>query len=733
MNLDDALQTFIAESRELLLNMEDLLLLLEREAQDPEALNAIFRAAHTIKGSAGLFGFETIVRFTHVVENLLDRARNNEFVIDEILTALLLECSDHMNTLIDAVAEGKQNLDDAVLQRQSELLGRLTQYASAHQMSIASCEPPDCVTRDQGAVIEQGSWHISLRFGRDVLRNGLDPASFVRYLRHLGEIVNITTLFDAMPPADEMDPESCYLGFEIDLMSDADKATIADAFEFVRDDCEIRILPPNSKIEEYVALISSFGDGNERLGEILIASGAVTRSELEQALMEQAASATGTSRLGEILIEEELAQPQVVQAALEKQKNVKNKRDSENRYIRVDAAKLGQLIDQVGEMVIANASASLIAKRSSDGALLEAMSAMGRLVEGIRDSALSLRMVEIAETFNRFQRVVRDVSKELGKEITLKISGGETELDKTVVEKIADPLTHLVRNSIDHGIESVDVRIARGKPQAGTIALNAFHESGGIVIKVSDDGGGLDTDRILAKAIEKGIVSSTPTLSEDEIFNLVFEPGFSTAEQVTDLSGRGVGMDVVRRNIEALRGNIELSSARGQGTTFTIRLPLTMAIIDGFLIEVGDASFVAPLDMVVECLEHSQQERDAMEQRAYLNLRGEILPLIRLRELLGIEGSLPARENIMVVRYGTHKAGLVVDQLLGEFQTVIKPLGQVFRHLRGISGSTILGSGDVALILDIPELVQQAASRENQQTARLSHPASASLADALHI
>ena len=407
MNLDDALQTFIAESRELLLNMEDLLLLLEREAQDPEALNAIFRAAHTIKGSAGLFGFETIVRFTHVVENLLDRARNNEFVIDEILTALLLECSDHMNTLIDAVAEGRQHLDDAVLQRQSELLDRLTQYASAHQMSIASCEPPNCVTRDQGAVIEQGSWHISLRFGRDVLRNGLDPASFVRYLRHLGEIVNITTLFDAIPPADEMDPESCYLGFEIDLMSDADKATIADAFEFVRDDCEIRILPPNSKIEEYVALISSFGDGNERLGEILIASGAVTRSELEQALMEQAASATGSSRLGEILIEEELAQPQVVQAALEKQKNVKNKRDSENRYIRVDAAKLGQLIDQVGEMVIANASASLIAKRSSDGALLEAMSAMGRLVEGIRDSALSLRMVEIAETFNRFQRVVK--------------------------------------------------------------------------------------------------------------------------------------------------------------------------------------------------------------------------------------------------------------------------------------------------------------------------------------
>lgn len=722
MNLEAALQTFIVESRELLQSMEDSLLLLEREPDNADAINATFRAMHTIKGSAGLFGLDEIVRFTHVVESLLDRARNNDIRVDDTLTALMLECGDHIGHLVGKAA-GDQPADQAALEaRQLDLLGRLGKLSQAGVPDLAQAEGRPVeqdthVSRDGGGDVGVGTWHISLRFGRDVLRNGMDPASFLRYLTTLGDVISTTTLCDAMPAAAEMDPESCYLGFEIDLRSEASKEAIEGAFEFVRDDCQIRILPPNSRIEAYVQLIESLPENNDRVGEILVASGAVTQAELEQALRQQQACAEGKARIGELLVDSRVVQEEVIHAALDKQKQIKDKRAVESRFVRVDAAKLEELINQVGEMVIAGASATLLARRNPDGALHEAMSLMGRLTEEIRDCALSLRMVEIGETFHRFQRVVRDVSRELGKEIVLEINGGDTELDKTVVEKITDPLTHLVRNAIDHGIESAQLRRERGKTAGGTIRLNAFHESGSIVIEIADDGGGLDRDRILRKAVEKGLVGATQQPSDQEIYNLVFEAGFSTADQVTNLSGRGVGMDVVRRNIEALRGSIELDSRPGEGTTFRIRLPLTLAIIDGFLIEVGDSSLVVPLDMVVECLELSEADRQAAASRRYLNLRGEVLPFIRLREQLSIDGEPARRENVVVVRFGSQKAGLVVDHLLGEFQTVIKPLGQVFRHLRGISGSTILGSGEVALILDVPALVQQAASREYEQTA----------------
>jgi two-component system chemotaxis sensor kinase CheA len=346
--------------------------------------------------------------------------------------------------------------------------------------------------------------------------------------------------------------------------------------------------------------------------------------------------------------------------------------------------------------------------------LLEATATLSRLVEEVRDSALTLRMVQIGGTFNRFQRVVRDVSKELGKDIDLVISGADTELDKTVVEKIGDPLTHLVRNSMDHGIESAAVRLARGKPAKGTLKLNAYHDAGSVVIEVSDDGGGLNKDRILKKAIERGLVSEGAALSDKEIHNLIFEAGFSTADVVSNLSGRGVGMDVVRRNIQALRGTVDLHSVEGQGSTVRIRLPLTLAIIDGFLVGVGNATYVIPLDMVVECIELSATDHDASDKR-YLNLRGEVLPYRRLREHFEVEGEPARRENIVVVRYGEQRAGLVVDKLLGEFQTVIKPLGKVFNQIQGMGGFTILGSGEVALILDVPSLMKQVVGAEMRQ------------------
>jgi two-component system chemotaxis sensor kinase CheA len=722
MNLEQALQTFIEESRELLSAMEDALLVLEGNPGDTDAIAAVFRAMHTIKGSAGLFGLDHIVSFTHVAESVMDRVRDGKLVVDEPLAALLLACGDHIGDLVDRLAAGQVE-PDADLRASDEIL---LNHLRTHLGAAAPAKPAGVplereapVRREGGGLVASDAWHISVRFGQDLFRNGFDPLSFVRYLGTLGRLVHVETLTDTMPEARDMDPESCYLGFEIRLLSTADKSAIEGAFDFVRDDCSLSILPPHSHIREYLRLIEALPEDNARLGEILVACGALTARELEEALLHQgletvalAAGQPAAPPLGEILVERKMMQPEVVGAALEKQQHVHDAKAREARIIRVDAAKLDHLINLVGELVIAGAGANLLAGRSGDGALQEATALISRFVEDIRDGALRLRMVQIGETFSRYNRVVRDVGKELGKDIELTITGAETELDKSVVEKIGDPLMHLVRNAMDHGLEQPEVRIAAGKPARGALRLNAYHDSGSIVIEVSDDGGGLNRDRILHKAMERGLVSPNQKLSEQEIHMLIFAPGFSTAEQVSNLSGRGVGMDVVRRNIEALRGTVELDSEPGRGTTVRIRLPLTLAIIDGFLVGVAGASYVIPLDQVLECVELSEADRQAAHLRSYVDLRGEVLPFIRLRDYFEHEGAWPKRENIVVVKHAGQKAGIVVDELQGEFQTVIKPLGRMFAHLRGIGGSTILGSGEVALILDVPSLLQRAASNE---------------------
>ena len=716
INIDQALQTFIAEARELLEDMENSLLRLESDPEDAEIIGAIFRAAHTIKGSAGLFGLDQVVGFTHIVENVLDRVRDGSIPIEGNLVALLLESCDHMLELVNVIADQGGQLNEAALERDRALRQRLQAYQGVQAGHAAVVVEPE-LEASGGGVEGADNWHLSLRFDREILKNGMDPISFFRYLATLGEIVSIITLPDAMPPVSEMDPELCYLGFEINYKSDADKNTIAGVFDFVRENSSIRILPPHSKVAEYVELIRSLPEDEKRLGDMLIASGALTRQELEEGLNAQQKNPKDDGSappLGEILVEQRSVEKEVVQAALEKQNQTRESKTKENRYVRVHADKLDELINLVGELVIAGAGANLLAQRANDSSLQEATSTMSRLVEEIRDGALKLRMVPIGDTFSRFQRVVRDVSKELGKDIDLVISGAETELDKTVVEKIGDPLMHLVRNAMDHGIESADKRLAAGKPAKGTLKLNAYHDSGSIAIEISDDGGGLNRDRILQKALERGLIQPSQTLTDQEIYNLIFEAGFSTAEAVTNLSGRGVGMDVVKRNIVALRGTVDLDSRAGEGTTVRIRLPLTLAIIDGFLVGVDKSSYVVPLDMVIECVELSEAERQGMKERSYLNLRGEVLPLVPLRAHFEVEGSHSRRENVVVVQYAGQKAGLVVDELLGEFQTVIKPLGKLFSNLRGISGSTILGTGEVALILDVPSLVQQAVNAEQK-------------------
>jgi two-component system chemotaxis sensor kinase CheA len=710
MNLDQALLIFIAESRELLEDMESSLLALEQADDKTELINSIFRAAHTIKGSSGLFSLDHVVAFTHVVENVLDKVRAGTLAIGDDLVATLLLCCDHIKSLIDGVQAGQTEADEASTAAGAPLLVQLhAVLGTPGGASAALVAKPDEDSTQRIVGKEGGSdhWHISMQFGPEVLRMGMDPLSFIRYLSTLGRIVDILTIPDKLPAAADMEPELCYLAYELSLDTKADKAAIERAFEFVQGDVRLRILPPNSRIEDYIRLIKESPEITERVGEMMVRCGALTRQELDNALSAQA-DTIPQRPLGSILVEQRSVPAAVVDAALNKQKQVKEVQAQESRSVRVDADKLDQLINLVGELIIAGASVNMIAHRAKVTELAEATSKLSMLVEDVRDSALQLRMVKIGATFSRFQRVVHDVSRDLGKDVALIIDGEDTELDKTVVEKIGDPLMHLVRNSMDHGIESAELRIARGKPAQGTLKLNAFHDSGAIVITVQDDGGGLKRERILSKAIERGLVDAGHHLSDAEVYALIFEPGFSTAEQITNLSGRGVGLDVVKRNITALRGTVGLTSEEGVGTTVTVRLPLTLAIIDGFLVEVGKRVFAIPLDMIEECVAYT-----AEPDHDYTNLRGQVLPFIRLRELFGITAPPPVKgENIVVLKYAGQKAGLVVDTLLGEFQTVIKPLGQMFNQVTCISGSTILGSGDVALILDVPQLVRRSVSSQ---------------------
>ncbi|BES69084.1 chemotaxis protein CheA [Marinobacter nanhaiticus D15-8W] len=713
MNMDQALQTFLDESRELLSDMERILLELESNPGDAEELrNALFRCVHTVKGSAGMFGLDHVVNFTHVVENVLDRLRAEEIELDSALADLLLRCRDHISLLVEVL--NPADADD-LKPTGDELLSELEPYQS---LSAQVPGATSGIGAETDSSLATGTWHISIRVNEDALRHGMDPLGFIRFLGTLGELVSVTTLQDNLPAPDAFDAEACYLGFEIDLKTDAGQAAIEDVFEFAGDLYELHLVPPGSSLNEFMALLEALPEGPERLGEILVATGVLSESALAQCLQLQDFGKVmqGSRPIGEILVEQGAVEQGQVDAALAKQQQVKARRSKKPvQHFRIQADKLDRLINLVGELVISSAAVNLDALRSGDAASRETAANLNLLVEDIRDSALDLRMVPIGDTFQRFQRTVRDVAAELGKDIELDITGADTELDKTVVEKIGDPLTHLVRNACDHGIESPAVREGKGKPTQGTVHLNAYHESGAVVIEVSDDGGGLNRDRILKKAIERELVKADADLSDREVFELIFEPGFSTVDQVTNLSGRGVGMDVVRRNIEALRGMVEVvSPGVAGGTTFRIRLPLTLAIIDGFLARVGEATYVVPLELVVECTELNAVELQQDEDRHYVNLRQEVLPLIRLREHFRLSGVPSRRQNIIVVRHGGQKVGLVVDELLGEQQTVIKPLSGIFAHLKGLSGSTILGSGQVALILDVPALIPQISQREQQ-------------------
>ena len=727
---------FVDESAQMLRQFEDALLVMESDPSDAENLNAAFRAAHTIKGTAGLFGCDAVVAFTHEVETVMEAMRSNELSVSEPCVALLLKSRDQMEKLLAEV--DSTHRDPAVAQASIDL-GAALRALRQGAAGPAAGPSEDADLLSEAATVSPGSadgskvgaalWHVSLRFLPDALRNGLDPLAFLRYLGTLGEVRNQLTLVDPVPALDSLDAETCHLGFEIRLHADTSREQIEQVFEFAVDDCTLQILGPGSSTDDVDALIEKVArDVEEELllrdwfdaagpisaprrsvqaqqdANLTPSAKAGTHGDIDTLTPVNAAPAQPTRTTDLVAVATPVA-PERREPSGNRRGNAPGRRNADQSFIRVRADKLDHLIDLIGELVIASSGAQLVAQTESSPRFTEAAQRISDLVESARDGALGLRMVPIGETFTRFQRVVRDVSKLLNKEVELQITGGDTELDKSMVETLADPLMHLVRNSLDHGLEPTEDRVANGKHPQGRLALHAYHESGSVVIEVSDDGRGLNRDRILNKAIARGLVSPDQVLSDNEVNQLICLPGFSTAEQVTDISGRGVGMDVVKRNIEALRGQIYIASEEGVGTTMQIRLPLTLAIIDGFLASVAGVSYVLPLEIVAECIETPPTfDLQGTAAAGCFDLRGEVVPYLDMRRCFGHSDARPARQSLIVVRTSGNRLGLLVDRLLGEHQTVIKPLSGIFQNVEGIAGSTILGSGEVALILDVAAL-----------------------------
>ena len=703
-----AMPAFISESIEQTEAIETLLLELEQHPDDREMLDSLFRCAHTVKGSAGIFGLTPVVEFTHHVETLLDQMREGAVALTPDISTLLLQCNDQIRFLVTSTPDAQSDTDEQREQR-ADLVVRLRALTEGTGSSVQGGGTGIAASASEPAAAGAPTvWTISARFGPEVFRNGMDPLSIARYLAGMGTVQRMQCGIEDVPALVNLDPEACYLSFRMELASSAGREQIVEAFSFVADDCQLDVSAPETATQKLARAIEEMPE-TPRLGDLLVAVGAVSQDTLTQVLSTQRPTpgmpATSKPKLGGLLESQAGVAPEVVEAALGKQQKLRESGGEEGRYIRVQADRLDAVINLLGELVIASAGATLLARTAHDSRLLEANLAMNSLIEEIRNGTLGLRMVPVGETFSRFRRVVRDTAASLGKEVHFEIVGGDAELDKSMVEKIADPLMHLVRNSLDHGLEPPQERLAAGKPATGRLTLSAQHETGAILIRIEDDGRGINRERVLQRAWNRGLVEQGVVPSDDAIHMLIFEPGFSTAEQITNLSGRGVGMDVVRRNIESLRGTLKLNSRPGQGLQVDIRLPLTLAIIDGFMVGLGASKFVLPLESVVEVIECGSTTRHADSSGRYcMELRGAMLPVVRLRNLYDIAATSAERVSVVVVQSSRGHYGIEVEQLLGQQQTVIKPLGRLFRTLRGISGSSILGSGEVALILDVASL-----------------------------
>lgn len=695
---------FFEEASEHLSTMEDGLLQLEQHPTDLDLLNRIFRAAHSIKGNSGMFGFTAVGQFTHKMETLLDQLRNERVSVTPEITDVLLRSTDTLKILIEAARGGPAPDADTLLGLERELataaeggpaLGSDSAPASHKSPALPASTPSRAGLHRYRITWVAPSW---------LFQRGLDPIRMLGELEDLGTLVSRTLDISRIPSFDAMDAESCYLGWTLELDTPKEQAVVEAVFDFVREEGELVI---ESCIPSAASSAPSDASGPKPLGEILIDSGVVSRETLDKALSQQ-------KKLGEILIEHQAATPQQISQALQKQGEsaTQTKKSGDAASIRVDTGKIDKLINLVGELVITQSMLSSLGTRfdmSQLPVLIERVAQLERNTREIQERVMGIRMLPIGSTFSRFPRLVRDLSGKAGKKIQLLLSGEETELDKTVIESIGDPLTHLVRNSADHGLEPPEERIAAGKPEHGTIRMNAFHEGGSICITVEDDGRGLNRDKILAKAIKQGLITEGDKLSDDQINGLIFRPGFSTAETITDVSGRGVGMDVVKKNIEALGGTVSIKTTMGAGTTFTLKLPLTLAIIEGMTVRVGRESYIIPLVSILESIQPTATSVTTITGKGeVVEVRGSYHPIVRLSDVFSVRPDCedPTKAILVMLETEQERVAVMVDELLGQQQVVIKSLEKNFRKVEGIAGATILGDGTVSFILDVRGLIE---------------------------
>lgn len=696
--MEQAIATYREEAGELLAELETSLLELEETPDDNDLINRVFRAMHTIKGSGAMFGFDEIAAFTHEVETVFDMVRNGKMTVSKRLLDLTLKSRDHISYLLGCPLD-----EDVDRSAGDEIIAGLRQLApkpetAQHGAGEITAAALPAISEEELA--NESTWRIRFRPAPNILMCGTNPLSLINELRGLGT-AHVVAQFDGIPPLADLTPENCYIYWDVILTTTHGEDSIRDVFIFVEDDCDIKI-----ELIDKSGLIDKEA-GYKKLGDILVERGDLSPVEMQKVLMLQ-------KRFGELLVEQGIISSEKVQSALVEQQHVKGVRKERSETppaetaasIRVPAERLDQLINLVGEMVTVQAHLSQVSLSVGDATFIAISEEVERLTNELRDTALNIRMLPIGSTFSKFKRLVRDLSSELGKEIEMETFGAETELDKTVIEKLNDPLVHIIRNSIDHGIEMPETRRAAGKPATGKVSLSAEHSGDSVLITIKDDGAGLDRDAIRSKAIERGLLAGNAEPADKEIYALIFAPGFSTAARITSVSGRGVGMDVVKRGIEGLRGSIGVDSVKGQGTTITLKIPLTLAIIDSLLVKIGSDHFVLPLAAIEECIELTREDITRSHGRNLANVRGAIIPYIPLRQHFCIAGQGPDIEQIVIADIHGTKVGFVVDHVVGEHQTVIKSLGKMYRNVKGVSGATILGDGTVALILDMDVLLQ---------------------------
>ncbi|MGB4268697.1 MAG: chemotaxis protein CheA [Spirochaetota bacterium] len=686
---DDAIkQVFLAETKELLENLENDIVRYE-ETKDPELIHSIFRYVHTLKGGSGMAGYDDVYQFTHTLENILDLVRNGMLPMNDLLADIVFASIDVIRLRLYSEEDpSKFEEKFAILQ------------AKIHDIeSILQIKEEKTVEQKKPDEIQPvyNFFRVKAKFREDIFKSGIDPLIIIEDLVSLGKIVELRVNRNDVPMLEKLDPEKCYLSWDIVLKTKSKEEALDDVFIFVRDDNEISI---TNVTKNYVA--QPVIEDVPKLGELLLSKGMLTEREYEDVLSEHEKS---KKKVGEIAVTKGYVEDNDISLALKEQESIKKHLSTST--LRVDAKKVDSLMNLLGEMVIGFSGIKRIAEEIEDEKayrLNNALYGVDRIIREFQEHLMRIRMVPIGPVFEQYRRFIRDTAKAHGKLIHLEIAGGDTEIDKTVIERINDPLKHLIRNAIDHGIESPQQRQAKGKPQEGSILLKAYHQEGNIFIEISDDGQGIDRDKVLQKAISIGLVSKLDDLPDTKIYDFLFAPGFSTAESVGDLSGRGVGLDVVKTNIEALRGSVEVLSEANKGTTFRIKLPLTLAIIDGMLVKVAHETFIIPILSIIESIKPGKKDIKTVENKGeVVHVRGEYVPLVKLHKEFKLAQTIenPWDGLVVIVESQGKALGLVVDELVGQQQIVIKSLDRDITTSRAISGAAILGDGTIALIIDV--------------------------------